>query len=352
MSARRPSAPPASLPRRALLRAGATALALTTASPVLCAAPHLRAPQRPPRIYMMLYRGETDVEKGFRDYFTVNRIPVELIVRNVAQDVGKVPQLIAEARALDVDLIYTWGTPITLAVAGREGEVDPAIHVTDIPVVFTMVASPQGAGLVKSLTSSRRNLTGASHVVPLVQQLSAIRAYRRFERIAILYNPAEPNSLQNVAEWRLAAAREKFQLIDKAVPLDARGQPQAGALPKLVAGLAQQNAQLLYIGPDSFLAANRKTLTDAALAQRLPTFSATEIALRDGKALFGLVSGYESVGRLTAHKAAQIVHQRRAPADIPIETLARFSYLVNMSVAARLDMYPPLKVINYAELIR
>lgn len=344
MSGDEPAAP-GPLRRRAVLRAAGAACAWL-------AAPAVRANPRPYRIYMMLYRGQSAVEQGFRDYFAVNGIAVELIVRDVAQDIGKVPQLVAEARALRADLIYTWGTPVTLAVAGRAGAIDPAVHVTEIPVVFTMVASPLGSGLVKSLASSGRNVTGACHVVPLQQQLSAIRAYRRFERIAVIYNPAEPNSVQNVAEWRTLAAANRLQLVEKAVPLDAKGQPDAAALPQLVAGLARAGTQLLYIGPDSFLAANRKVLTAAALAQRLPTFAATEVYLRDGKALFGLVSGYDSVGRLTAHKAAQILVHHMAPAAVPIETLTRFSYLVNMGAADQLQLYPPLKVIDYAELLR
>lgn len=338
-------AAPSPLHRRAVLRAAGAACAWL-------ATPALRASPRPYRIYMMLYRGQSGVEQGFRDYFAVNGIAVQLIMRDVALDIGKVPQLVAEARALRADLIYTWGTPVTLAVAGRADAVDPAVHVTDIPVVFTMVASPLGSGLVKSLASSGRNVTGACHVVPLQQQLSAIRAYRRFERIAVIYNPTEPNSVQNVAEWRALAAANRLRLLEMPVPLDAKGQPDAAALPQLVASLAQATTQLLYIGPDSFLAANRKALTAAALTQRLPTFAATEVYLRDGKALFGLVSGYDSVGRLTAHKAAQILVHHMAPAAVPIETLARFSYLVNMAAADQLQLYPPLKVINYAELLR
>ncbi|SFV04655.1 ABC transporter substrate-binding protein [Pseudoduganella namucuonensis] len=346
--------------RRAFTKAGLAGVAGALA----CALPPAAAQARPYRIYMILFRGETAVEHGFRDYFAVHGIPVELIVRDVALDVGKVPELVAEARAMKVDLIYTWGTPVTLAVVGKEGAVDPSRHVTDIPVVFTMVASPVGAGLVKSLASpagpgqakspasSGRNLTGASHVVPASQQFSAIRAYRRFDRIAIIYNPAEPNSVQNVKDLRALAATERFQLIERPVPLDDKGQPIASALPGMVAELSSLAVQLLYIGPDSFLGANRKALTEAALLRRLPTFSATEIPLREGKALFGLVSGYENVGRLTAFKAEQILRGKVKPAAIPIETLARFSYLVNMSVAAQLDLYPPLKVINYAEVLK
>lgn len=151
--------------------------------------------------------------------------------------------------------------------------------------------------------------------------------------VANIYNPAEPNSVLNVRQLRAVAAQERFQLDEHPVPLDAKGQAMPAAPPHMVAQLAADGVQLLYIGPDSFLAAHRKVLTDAALARRLPTFSATEVALRDGKALFGLVSD-ENVGRLSAHKAAQILAGGRLPASIPIETLARFSYLGNMSVAA------------------
>jgi putative ABC transport system substrate-binding protein len=329
--------------RRHLLGTG---LALAAAPGVLLAR------ERPARIFMILFRGPTAVERGFKDYFKTHGIEAEFIERDVALDVSKVPALVAEARALKADLIYTWGTPVTLAVVGKEKGVNPERHVTDIPVIFTMVASPEGSGLVSSRQSSGRNLTGTCHVVPLEQQISALRAYRPFERVAVIFNPAEPNSVLNVKELRAAATRIGFTLVERAVPLDGEGKPQPAALPGIVEELARQKVQVLYIGPDSFVAANRQVVTETALAQRLPSFSATEILLREGKALFGLVSGYENVGRLTAFKAAQILEQKTAPRQIPIETLARFSYLVNMSVAAELDQYPPLKVINFAEVIR
>ncbi len=310
----------------------------------------LAAGARRPRIYMILFRGETGVEKGFRAYFEANNVDVELIVRDVALDVGKVPALVAEARAMQVDLIYTWGTSVSLAVAGRHDQIDPKVHVTDIPILFTMITSPEGSGLVKSRASSGRNITGTCHVVPTGQQLSAIRAYRRFQRLAIIYNPAEPNSIQIADELRAASKRDGFTLVERPAPLDAKDQPMASALPGLIDDLVRQKVELLYIGPDSFVAANRKLVTEMALARGLPTFSATEGPLRDGKALFGLVSGYENLGRLNAYKATQILQQRIAPSKIPVETLARFSYLVNMSVARSLNFYPPLRVVNYAEV--
>jgi putative tryptophan/tyrosine transport system substrate-binding protein len=337
------------LQRRRLIAAGLAAAALSSIPSLLLAQ---NGQQRPFRIYMILYRGETGVEKGFRDYFASSGLAVEMIVRDVAQDISKVPELIAEARALQADLIYTWGTPVTLAVVGKKNAINPAVHVTDIPVVFTLVASPEGAGLVSSRTSSGRNITGASHVVPIDQQLGAIRAYRKLNNMAIIFNPAEPNSALNVKELQASAKRDGFRLIEQPIPLDDQKKPVEASLPELVEQVSVQGPQFLYLGPDSFIGANRKVVTESALAHRIPTFSATEIALREGKALFGLVSRYENVGRLTAYKAEQILLRKARPQDIPIETLARFSYIVNMAVATELDFFPPLKVVNYAEIIR
>lgn len=338
---------------RQMLSAGGLALAGQAAGLAGAGAAWAAGRQaRPFRIFMILFRGETAVEKGFRAYLEERGVEVEWIVRDVALDIRKVPQLVAEARALRADLVYTWGSPVTLAVAGSHKERDPARHITDIPVLFTMVAAPVGSGLVASLASSGRNLTGTCHVVPIGQQLGAMRAYHPFQTLAVLFNPAEPAAALTVRQLREEARRERFTLLEQPVGLNAQGQPQPESLPRLVARIAASKPQLLYLGPDSFIAANRKAVTDAALEHRLPVFSATEIAIRDAKGLFGLVSRYENVGRLTARKAEQILLQGMRPQEIPIETLARFSYIVNMAVAAKLDFYPPLKVVNYAEVIR
>ncbi|HEV2611186.1 MAG TPA: twin-arginine translocation signal domain-containing protein, partial [Noviherbaspirillum sp.] len=71
------------LNRRRFLTAGAagvTALAMPSV---------LLAQTTPYKIYMILYRGETEVEKGFREYLSSRRLPVELIIRDVDRDIRK-----------------------------------------------------------------------------------------------------------------------------------------------------------------------------------------------------------------------------------------------------------------------
>jgi hypothetical protein len=42
--------------------------------------------------------------------------------------------------------------------------------------------------------------------------------------------------------------------------------------------------------------------------------------------------------------------QEKNVADIPIETLQRFSVLVNLCAAKALKVYPPLGLLNYADV--
>jgi putative ABC transport system substrate-binding protein len=90
-----------------------------------------------------------------------------VVVRDAARNVARLPAFVEEARASGVDLVVTWGTSATLGKAGTLTDADPTQHVTEIPVVFMIVADPIGAGIVESLDrSGRAHLTGTRNRVP------------------------------------------------------------------------------------------------------------------------------------------------------------------------------------------
>ena len=94
----------------------------------------------------------------------------------------------AEAKRERVDLIYTFGTTVTLDAVGAVGKVDPAVHVTDIPVVFNIVADPVGADLATAFAATGRNLSGVSHLVPMPDQLRAMQRFRKVGKLGVIYN--------------------------------------------------------------------------------------------------------------------------------------------------------------------
>ena len=108
----------------------------------------------------------------------------------------------------------------------------------------------------------------------------------------------------------------------------------------------------IYLPSDSSLIQHAAAITHPALASNVPVISATEAPIREFGALVGLVSSYYNAGAYAGHKAEQILTGKKAPGSIPIDTLQRFSLLVNMDTASRLGLYPPMDLIPIAELLR
>lgn len=304
----------------------------------------------PYRILIALWRGCEDACRGFQDYLWEKDIPVDFIMRDVSK--GNFAETVAEARSLDVDLVVTWGTSATLGIVGPYDEVDPDLHLTDIPVLFMIVTDPIAAKVVPDLKKPARNVTGTLVVVPEDVQMQAIQSYIPFDRIGVAYNADEINALKSVERLQAVAAEQGFTVVAREIPLDMNGKPIAESLPEIVADLAAQDVDLIYIGSSSFILVNRDIFTKAALEHGIPVAAAGEVPVVESDALMGLVSRYYTIGQLTGKRAEEILIDGANPADIPVEALSRFSLIVNMEVAHKLDLYPPLSLFNILEVIK
>jgi putative tryptophan/tyrosine transport system substrate-binding protein len=333
--------------RRKLVAAAAAASALPSLAPAEAG----KSSAKPYRIYAITFRGMTDVEKGFSEYFISRKIPVQITYRDLNRDANRMQAFLDEIRATKPDLIYTWGTSVTLGVVGPYDAVVPGTHITDIPVVFTLVAAPELAKIVQDAKAPGRNVTGVTHVGPTDAQIRAMAAYRPFQTLGVLYTPSERNSVVVIEEIRRIGKEKGFHTVERTFRMDASRKPTAEGAADLVRELKEAGAQWLYLPPDSFLGTLAEgIIIPAAMQLGLPTFASTEQLMQAG-ALSGLVSRYYAVGQFTAHKAEQILVGKQSAASIPVETLQRFSYQIRMPVAKRLNLPPPLPMLSYAELI-
>lgn len=324
-----------------------TGLGASLAAPAV-----LKAQGARKRVFMVLFRGETEVEQGYRAYVQERGLPFELIVRNLDRNRANMPKFIEEIRATKPDLVYGWGTTVALGLVGPHDAADRSAYIpADIPCVYALVADPVGAKLASQMgAGTGRNVTGVSHIVPLASQMAAIQAYRPFNKIGMIFNPQEENSVLNVKAMQALAEEKGYTVVVEEVSMSG-GNPDPAAVPALVDKIADAGAQFFYIGPDTFVGDQRHAITARSMERRLPTFTATELEVRTSDCLFGLVSRYDNVGRFVAYKSEQILMQGLKAATLPVETLQRFSYIVNMSVAQRLKLYPPMSVLRFAEVI-
>lgn len=305
---------------------------------------------RPFRITMILFRGCEEACQNFQSHLRKLGVSAQFTLRDSAQDKEKVRQFVAEAKAVKPDLVVAWGTSVALETLGAHDAPDPARYIADIPVLFMVVSQPKLAKIVKSLESPGRNATGVSYLLPPETQIKAARAYLDFKRVGFVLNLAEANSVITRDQIKELSGKYGYTLIEREVPRDAAGKPDAASLPQLVAQLAAEKVDLIYQPPDSFLNVNSDALTGAAVEHRIPVFAAAEAPVVKSNALFGVTIKYHDIGRYTAYLAEKILLEGKHPKDIPIELPRHFSYLVNMRVAAQLERYPPLKLLDVAEL--
>lgn len=308
--------------------------------------------QAPSTVVMVLPREEQNIEAAFRDYLKKRQVPARIEVLRFSGKAEDGAALVAQVRQLKPDLVYAWGTNTTLAVAGPAQAPHVQDFIRDTPIVFTEVTDPVGSGLLRQLNPPQRNVTGVSHVAPLPVQLNTMRTYRSFRRLGYLTNPNEPNSQLVLEALRKLGPTMDFEVVEEVVPSDVRGNPDPTALPALIQRIAAKKVDFLYIGPSTFLAfTHRDLVTRAALQARLPTFCATESIVRKASCLFGLFSNGSNVGRFAGFKAAQILLEKQPVGQLPAETLQRFSLLINMQTARTLELYPPLQLLNVAEVV-
>ena len=308
-------------------------------------------------IAMVLPRSQQNIEAGFTGYLQRQGVQVQYVPIRYDAKQEEETQLRARVRDAKPDLIYAWGTPTVLALAGKfePASASKSAHddfIRDIPIVFSEVTDPVGAGLIPSMEKPQRNVTGVSHVAPLQVQLNAIRAYRPFQKLGYVHTPNEPNSQLILTRLQELAREQKFEVVTTALPLLANGAPDDSQIAPAIASLAKNGADFLYVGPITYLAYNhRDTVTNAALTNKLPTFCATESIVRQSGCMFGLFSNGTNVGAYAGSMARQILVDKKPAASIAASTLQRFSLLVNMRTASELQLYPPLLLLNVAEVI-
>lgn len=304
-------------------------------------------------IYVALWRGCEEVCIGFQDYVSETGLDTKFVLRDAGQDKTKLAGFLKEAREMKADLILSWGTSVTLGIAGTLEDIDNPKFNNDIPQVFTVVADPVGAHIVESLENTgRRNITGTFNRVPEMVNINTIRSYKpTFERLGLLYNSNEPNSLQKRDEIMALSKTLNFDLVALELKLGNDGEPRVDDIVIKVAEFKDRGVDFIYLGSSSFLRKNGEAFTHAAVENGIPVLSPYEELVRKSDALLSIASSYYDLGKLAGEQARKILMDNNVPENIPVLQMTDFAYVVNMKVAQKLNLYPPVEILQFAETV-
>lgn len=205
---------------------------------------------------------------------------------------------------------------------------------TTIPIVFAAVGEPVAAGLVASLARPGGNLTGGAlpDELELKRLEILIEVLGASASIAMLTGPI-PESRMNRMRNQLAARNLHVRFPDV-----KRSEDLAPAFEQM----ARQRIDGLVIALSPFTGSHIPEIGELVAKHRLP-------AIADGTPNldFGVMIAYSVDWAEVERKAARTVYKvlmGAQPADLPIEQVERFDFVINLKVARALGVRIPPSV--------
>jgi ABC-type uncharacterized transport system substrate-binding protein len=302
-------------------------------------------PPTPARIGFLSSTAPTDAghrveafRRGLRELGYVEGQGVRIEYRWADGRDDRLPALAADLVRAGVDVIVTQGTPGTLAARGAT---------TTLPIVFTVVGDPVGAGLVASVAKPGGNVTGLTSIAPELagKRLELLRqALPGLVRGVVLANPTNPVSVREVQETTAAA-----RTLGLPVQIHEASAPEHFA--GIFAALRGEKATAVIVLSDVMFSSRRALISDLALKHRLPVVAWTQEFVESGS-LMSYGPSIVDMHRRAAHMVDRILKGAR-PADLPVEQPATFELAVNLKTAAILGLtVPPAVVLQADRVIR
>ena len=247
----------------------------------------------------------------------------------------RLPALAAGLVARNVDLIVASGsTPSALAAKNAT---------STIPIVFTGVSDPVGAGLVASLARPGGNVTGfgvffAELLAKRLELLSEL--VPRAGVIALLVNPSNPDADSMIRDAREAARLKGVQL-----PILKAG--SEGEIDGSFASLAQSHADALIVGDDPFFGSRLEQLVALASRHVVPAiYWRREFAASGGLITYGpsLTANYREAGIYGGK-----ILKGAKPDDLPVQQPTTFKLVINLKTAKMLGLTVPQSLLARAD---
>ena len=299
----------------------------------------LLASERRLNIAMILWRGETRAEQGFKDSLKELGYTVKYSIFDAGQDRKKLGEILSKLKPKfnEFDYIYTFGTTVS--------RITRIILKDQISQVFNVVTDPVGSGIVQSLKSSGGNISGMSGAIPISIQIKNALDVIKFEKLGLFFNPREKNSMI-IREELYEVARQ----LDIEVA-DLRSPPAQEMLHENLRKLIDHTIDVdaVYLPSDSFLASNAELIGSRLRTAKVKSIAATKRFIEYG-ALMGVVSDYYSLGKTVASIVDR--HQKGEKLqNIPIGRVEKPYLIINKTTRNILNIRIPEAVMKKALIL-
>ncbi|WP_188207082.1 ABC transporter substrate-binding protein [Alkalibacillus aidingensis] len=272
--------------------------------------------------------------EGFQDALEEAGLSVYFDI-SLAQGDNNNASLIAEQFVGDeVDLIFGNSTPSTQSALNETDE---------IPIVFTSVTDPEGAGLVDTMDQPGGNVTGTADMHPdAVPSAVELVEEMGYESIGLIYNASEQNSVRQIELVNEVADENGLETHEATVSSSSEVMQSAESL--------VGQADVFLIITDNTVVSALESVISVGQNESMPVFvSELDSVRRGGFAGYGF--DYYDIGYEAGEKAVKILEDGENPGDIPASYPQNLILEVNEEAAELMGVEITDELREQAEIV-
>ncbi len=228
-------------------------------------------------------------------------------------------QIATELVASEVDVIVPIATPAAMIMQN-------ATEDNQIPVVFSAVSDPVGAGLVESMEAPGSNITGTSDALNTEAIMDLIVAANpEIKKIGLLYSKSEDSSKTPVEAAKAYCADKGIEVVEKTGTTNDEVSLAADAL---IAG----GAEAVFTPTDNTVMTAELAIYEKFIEAGVPHYGGADSFALNG-AFLGYGVNYEELGTATADMVVDVLVNGAEPASMAVVTLDNGIATVNTETA-------------------
>ena len=228
-------------------------------------------------------------------------------------------QIAADLIADEVDIIIPIATPTAVVMQSATEE-------NQIPIVFSAVSDPVGAGLVATNEAPGANITGTSDAIDTEAIMNIIvTANPDTAKIGLLYDKSQASSLGSIADAKAYCEANNIAYVEKTGTTVAEIQAAADAL-------VAEGVDAVFTPQDNTVMTAELAIFEKFTEAGIPHYTGADSFALNG-AFLGFGVNYENLGTKTADMAVEILVNGAKPAEMAVQTLADGIITVNTETA-------------------
>lgn len=243
---------------------------------------------------------------------------------NGQADQSILTQIAADLIADEVDIIIPIATPAAVVMQSATEE-------KQIPIVFSAVSDPAGAGLVASNDAPGANITGTSDAIDTDAIFDLILAANPdTAKVGLLYDKSQASSLGSIEDAKAYCEANNIAYVEKTGTTTGEIQAAADAL-------VAEAVDAVFTPQDNTVMTAELAIFEKFTEAGIPHYTGADSFALNG-AFLGYGVNYTNLGTATANMVVEILVKDADTATMAVQTLADGIITVNTETAEAIGL--------------